>query len=142
MARLRYGRHFSAIARTSASLGIVGRLLTGVAAGLASGTAIAYLIELRFRADPKASMVGARNIGAAITVGALGIGPLIAGGLAQWATSPLTVPYLVFLALGAVCLARMWSVPETGTRNRQAQTMNQQNSSSAVPTTATPHAPG
>ena len=31
---------------------LVGRLLTGVAAGLAAGTAITYLVELRLRADP------------------------------------------------------------------------------------------
>ena len=38
----------------------IGRLVTGVAVGLAAGTAITYLIELRLRADPKASMVWAR----------------------------------------------------------------------------------
>jgi predicted MFS family arabinose efflux permease len=108
---------------------ITGRLLTGVAAGLASGTAIAYLIELRLRADPKASMAGARNIGAAITVGALGIGPLIAGGLAQWASWPLTLPYLVFLALGVAGLVGLWFVPETGTRNQQPQTVDNQKGS-------------
>jgi hypothetical protein len=90
------------------------RLLTGVGAGLAAGTAITYLIELRLRADPHASMARARNIGTSITVGALGIGPLIAGCLAQWGRWPLTLPYLVFLALGAVGLAGLWFVPETG----------------------------
>ena len=34
---------------------LIGRLLTGVAIGLAAGVAIAYLIELRLRADPNAS---------------------------------------------------------------------------------------
>ena len=100
----------------------IGRLLTGVAAGLAAGTAITYLIELRLRADPKASMVRARNIGTSITVGALGVGPLIAGCLAQWARWPLTLPYLVFLGLGGVGLASLWLVPETGTSTPQATT--------------------
>jgi MFS family permease len=99
---------------------LIGRLITGVAVGLAAGTAITYLIELRLRADPKASAAGARTIGTAVTVGALGIGPLIAGCLAQWATQPLTVPYLVFIALGAVALAGLWSAPETGTPTRAA----------------------
>jgi predicted MFS family arabinose efflux permease len=94
---------------------IIGRLLTGVAVGLAAGTAIAYLIELRLRADPMASMVGARNIGTSVTVGALGVGPLISGSLAEWVGWPLTVPYLVFLGLGAVGIVRLWFVPETGT---------------------------
>ena len=40
---------------------LVGRLITGVAVGLAAGTAITYLIELRARADPGASPVRARN---------------------------------------------------------------------------------
>jgi MFS family permease len=109
----------------------IGRLLTGVAAGLAAGTAITYLIELRLRADPKASMVRPRTIGTAITVGALGVGPLIAGCLAQWARWPLTLPYLVFLALGGVGLAGLCFVPETGTPAPRATTAKQ-------PTTARP----
>jgi hypothetical protein len=93
---------------------LIGRLITGVSVGLAAGTAITYLIELRLRADPKASPVPARTIGTSLTVGALGIGPLIAGCLAQWVAQPLTVPYLVFLALGVVALIGLWSAPETG----------------------------
>jgi MFS family permease len=117
---------------------LVGRLLTGVAAGLAAGTAIAYLIELRLRADPKASMVRARSIGTSITVGALGFGPLVAGCLAQWASWPLTLPYLVFLGLGAVGLAGLWFVPETGTPAPRANTPKQPTSarSSRLPVPA------
>src|ERR1017187_4806771 len=40
---------------------LIGRLLTGVAVGLGAGTAITYLIELRLRADPNASMARARD---------------------------------------------------------------------------------
>src|ERR1700733_1863342 len=70
---------------------LAGRLLTGVAVGLASGTAITYLIELGVRKDPgPAAAVRARNIGTAVNVGALGIGPLVAGCLAEWVRSPLT----------------------------------------------------
>ena len=54
---------------------LVGRLITGVAVGLAAGTAITYLIELRLRADPKASPVRARTIGTSVNVGALGHRP-------------------------------------------------------------------
>ena len=93
---------------------LTGRLVTGVAVGLAAGTAITYLIELRLRADPKASAARARTIGTSVTVGALGVGPLIAGCLAQWVSYPLTVPYLVFVALGAVALAGLRAAPETG----------------------------
>jgi hypothetical protein len=94
---------------------LVGRLTTGVAVGLVAGTAITYLIELRVRQDPNASVLRARNIGTAVNVGALGIGPLIAGALAEWVSFPLTVPYLVFIALGAIALIGLTAAPETGT---------------------------
>ena len=48
-------------------------------------------------------------------MGALGIGPLLAGCLAQWAPYPLTLPYLVMVALGAVALIGVAAAPETGT---------------------------
>jgi hypothetical protein len=93
---------------------LVGRLITGVAVGLAAGTAITYLIELRVREDPNASVVRARNIGTAVNVGALGVGPLVAGCLAEWARLPLTLPYLLWVALGAVALIGLAAAPETG----------------------------
>jgi len=103
---------------------LIGRLLAGMSAGLAAGTAITYLIELRLRADPNASPLGARNIGTSVNVGALGVGPLIAGFLAQWAKWPLTVPYLVWVAFGAVALLSLWFVPETGTLTPRAIATN------------------
>jgi predicted MFS family arabinose efflux permease len=93
---------------------LIGRLLTGVSVGLAAGTAIVYLIELQVRADPKASVVRARTIGTSVNVGALGVGPLVAGSLAQWARWPLTLSYLVFVVLGAVALIGLAVAPETG----------------------------
>src|SRR5258706_9801615 len=63
---------------------LIGRLLTGASVGLAAGIALTYLIELRLRADPSASVARARIIGTSVNVGALGIGPLVAGCLAQW----------------------------------------------------------
>ena len=94
---------------------LIGRLITGLSVGLAAGIAITYLIELRLRANPKASVVRAQTIGTSLTVGGLGIGALIGGLLAQWGKLQLTLPYLVFVALGAVALAGLWFVPETGT---------------------------
>jgi hypothetical protein len=92
---------------------LLGRLLTGVAVGLAAGTAITYLIELWLRSDPNASPVAPRTIGTSVNVGALGIGPLVAGCLAAWVIRPLTVPYLVWITLGAVALAGLAAAPET-----------------------------
>lgn len=93
---------------------LIGRLVTGVAVGLAAGTAIAYLIELRTLEDPGASPIAARNVGTAVNVGALGIGPLVAGCLAEWVQSPLLVPYLLVIALGAIALVALIGIPETG----------------------------
>jgi MFS family permease len=94
---------------------LIGRLITGVAVGLAAGTAIVYLIELRARTNPGGSPARAQTIGTAVTVGALGVGPLVAGCLAEWVKSPLTVPYLLFVALGAIALLGLAAAPETGT---------------------------
>lgn len=94
---------------------LIGRLMTGVAVGLVAGIAITYLIELAVREDPS-SMIRARNIGTAVNVGALGIGPLAAGCLAAWVAHPLTLPYLLFVVLGAVALIGLLRTPETGTR--------------------------
>jgi len=104
---------------------LIGRLLTGVAIGLAAGVAIPYLIELRACSHPSASAAYARNIGVAVNVGALGLGPLVAGILAQWAPQPLTVPYLLFVALGAVALFGVAAAPETGASTPRAATDNQ-----------------
>ena len=93
---------------------LLGRLLTGVAVGLVAGTATTYLIELRVRQDPNGSIIRARNIGTSVNVGALGLGPLVAGVLAQWVRGPLSVPYLLFVALGAVALIGLAGAPETG----------------------------
>jgi predicted MFS family arabinose efflux permease len=120
---------------------LIGRLLTGVAVGLAAGTAIVYLIELRVRSDPKASVVRARTIGTSVNVGALGIGPLVGGCLAQWAKWPLTLPYLVFGALGAVALVGLATAPETGApapreRSRTQPTESRRSARLPVPAAA------
>lgn len=98
----------------------VGRVLAGVAIGLAAGTATTYLIELRARDDPNQSVVRARTIGTSVNVGALGIGPLIGGLLAQWTERPLTLPYIVFVVLGAIALLGLAAAPETGAPSRHA----------------------
>ena len=115
---------------------LIGRVVTGVAVGLAAGTAITYLVELRLRADPKASPVRARTIGTSVTVGALGVGPLIAGCLAQWVPLPLTVPYLVFVALGR----SRWSA--CGPRRRRARQPGQRQRRKAGRFAAQGQAPG
>jgi MFS family permease len=93
---------------------LIGCLLTGVSVGLAAGTAITYLIELRLRADPNVLAGRARTIGTSVNVGALGVGPLIAGCRGQWVNQPLPVSYLLFVGLGAVALTVLRAAPEAG----------------------------
>jgi MFS family permease len=102
---------------------LIGRVL-GVAIGLAAGVAIPYLIELRARTHPNVSVGYARNVGTAVNVGGLGLGPLVAGILAQWAPHPLTLPYLLFIVLGAVALIGVAAAPETGTPSPGASTQS------------------
>jgi hypothetical protein len=109
---------------------LIGRLITGVAVGLAAGTAFVYLIELRARAHPNVSPTRAQAIGSAVTVGGLGIGPLIAGCLAQWVKHPLTLPYLAFVAFGAIALIGLAGAPETSTPTPPASAADQASSSS------------
>jgi Sugar (and other) transporter len=100
---------------------LIGRLCTGFAVGLVAGTAFTYLIELRLRQGANANLARARNIGTAINVGALGIGPFVAGCLAEWVRKPLVLPYLLWIALGALALVALTSAPETGKRIQDAQ---------------------
>jgi hypothetical protein len=100
---------------------LVGRVLSGVSVGLAAGTAVTYLIELRLRDDPSGSVVRARTIGTSVNIGALGAGPLVAGVLAEWTSMPLTLPYVLFIGLGALALLGLATVPETGTPSAHAK---------------------
>ena len=104
---------------------LIGRFITGVGVGLAAGTAVVYLIELRARANRGGSPIGAQTIGTAVTVGGLGVGPLIAGCLAEWAGSPLTLSYLIFVALGAIALIGLAVSPETSPPARPASPTSQ-----------------
>jgi MFS family permease len=121
---------------------LVGRFITGLAVGLAAGTAITYMIELRAREKPNASVTRARNIGTAVNVGALGIGPLIAGFLAEWVGSPLTVPYLLWVALGAIALLGLATAPETGTPRTAASAPPPASEASGSPRSARLLVPG
>jgi hypothetical protein len=100
---------------------LVGRVLSGVSVGLAAGTATTYLVELRLRDDPNASAVRARTIGTSVNIGGLGVGPLVAGVLAEWTSLPLTLPYVLFIGLGAFALLGLAAAPETGTPNSHAK---------------------
>ena len=95
---------------------LMARVLTGVSIGLTQSTATAYLSELHARHRPEASGARAQVTATTVNMGGLGVGALIAGGLAQWVGDPLTISYLVFLVLSCVALIAVALSPETRER--------------------------
>ncbi len=91
-----------------------GRLLTGVVSGTVFTIGTAWVKELSDGSDPG---VGARRASVALTAG-FGVGPLVAGLLAQWAPGPVMLPYLVHLLLTVLALALLPRAPETRTQAR------------------------
>jgi MFS family permease len=87
----------------------VGRVLSGLSAGIVTGTATAAIIEL---APPKRRR-HAPLVATAANIGGLGCGPLLAGVLAQYAPAPTRTPFVVDLALIAVAALLVLLLPET-----------------------------
>lgn len=73
----------------------VGRALSGLAIGLASGAATAWITELMPNQDKARASVVATGANFA----GLAVGPLLAGLLAQYVPAPLRLPHVVYLAL-------------------------------------------
>jgi len=86
----------------------VGRLLSGVSAGVFTGVATATLIDLA----PEDGRARAGLLAAAVNVLGLGLGPVVAGALADHAPYPLVLPYLVHVALVALVAVGLAMVPE------------------------------
>ncbi|MDI2124817.1 MFS transporter [Yinghuangia seranimata] len=91
-----------------------GRLLSGLSAGLFTGAATAYVIELA----PHGGGSRATFVATAANMGGLGCGPLLAGLLAQYARWPLYLPFIVHLGMLACSAAALLWLPET-VRDRQ-----------------------
>ncbi|GEC07975.1 putative multi-drug efflux transporter [Streptomyces spinoverrucosus] len=86
-----------------------GRLLSGLSAGLFTGAATAYVMELA----PDGGASRATFVATAANMGGLGCGPLLAGVLAQYAPWPLYLPFAVHLALVAGSVAGLLRIRET-----------------------------
>ncbi|MCQ8187345.1 MFS transporter [Streptomyces rugosispiralis] len=86
-----------------------GRTLSGLSAGLATGTATVTVIELA----PERRRRGATLLATAANLGGLGLGPLLAGVLAEYAPAPLKLVFVVDLVLVAVGAAVVLALPET-----------------------------
>jgi MFS family permease len=92
---------------------VVARVVNGLSIGVITATATAYLAELHVHGRPDASGRRAEIVATAANLGGIGVGPLVAGVLAQWVADPLTIPYLVFAALLVVAMIGLLAVPET-----------------------------
>ena len=87
----------------------VGRVLSGISAGLVTGTATAALTDTYSGSSARhASMVAT-----AANMGGLGLGPLIAGLFAEFGPDPTVLVFEVYLALLAVAATGLVLVPET-----------------------------
>ncbi|HZQ31059.1 MAG TPA: MFS transporter [Mycobacterium sp.] len=91
---------------------LLGRLLSGVSAGIATGTATAAVIE----AAPRNWRTRAAAIATVANIGGLGLGPLLAGVLMQFAPEPLNLAFLVHILLMGLAAASVVVVPETSPR--------------------------
>lgn len=92
---------------------LVARVVSGIAVGLATATATAYLTELHAAGKPGASRRHAQLVATAANLGGIGFGPLAAGLLAQYAPAPLQLSYLVFAAALIALSLLLYLVPET-----------------------------
>ncbi|PWD41821.1 MFS transporter [Gordonia paraffinivorans] len=88
---------------------LIGRVISGMSAGIYAGAATTAIIELA----PPSWRGRAPAVATAANIGGLGLGPLIAGVLAQYAPAPLHTPFAVDLALLALAFAGIWRLTET-----------------------------
>ena len=88
---------------------IAARVVSGLSAGLMTGTATAALTEL----IPASAARRASLVATAANMGGLGLGPLVAGLLAQYAPDPTTLVFEVYLAVLAAAALLLLLVPET-----------------------------
>ncbi|WP_306661080.1 MFS transporter [Mycolicibacterium fortuitum] len=93
----------------SVPLLLIGRVLSGLSAGLFTGTATAAVIE----AAPHAWKTRAAAVATVANIGGLGAGPLLAGLLVQYAPQPLQLPFLVHIGLALLAGIAVFVVPET-----------------------------
>jgi MFS family permease len=86
-----------------------GRVVSGLSAGIFTGTATAALVDLA----PGERRRLASFVAVIVNLGGLGLGTLLAGLLADYCRSPLRLPFLVDLALLVPAALGLLLVPET-----------------------------
>ena len=97
------------LAASSIGLLIVARVVSGMAAGFATGTATAALAELQPRGDHQAAAV----VASGSNMTGLGLGPLVAGLFAEYAAMPTHSVFWAYLGACALALAALAAIPET-----------------------------
>jgi len=88
---------------------MLARLLSGVSAGIFTGTATVAVIELAPAAWRKHATLAAT----ASNMLGLGSGPLLSGVLVELLPHPMQTPYVVHLLLVVLAMLGVWSAPET-----------------------------
>jgi MFS family permease len=91
---------------------LVGRVLSGLSAGIFTGTATAAIVE----AAPADQRDRATAIATVANIGGLGAGPLLAGALVQYAPVPLKLPFIVHIVLVVLVIGAVLLAPETSAR--------------------------
>ncbi|BBZ77256.1 MFS transporter [Mycolicibacterium anyangense] len=91
---------------------LVGRVLSGLSAGLFTGTGTAAIIE----AAPPSWRDRAPAVATVANIGGLGAGPVLAGVLAQYAPAPLHLTFIVHIVLATLAAIAVLIVPETSSR--------------------------
>jgi MFS family permease len=87
----------------------VGRVVSGLSAGIFTGTATATLVDLA----PGGRRRLASIVAVVVNLGGLGLGTLLAGLLADYCTSPLRFPFIVDLGLLVPAVVGVLVTPET-----------------------------
>lgn len=88
---------------------LIGRVLSGLSAGIVVGTATVTLVEM----VPEKWRPQAPAVATAANIGGLGLGPLVAGLLVQYLPQPLHLTFAVDIVLLAVAALLVVLTPET-----------------------------
>lgn len=88
---------------------LAGRALSGLSAGIVTGTGTAALVDLA----PAGRQTLASGVATAANLGGLGCGALLAGVVAALAAAPLRLPFWADLALLAPAFVAVTRLPET-----------------------------
>jgi MFS family permease len=91
---------------------LLARFVSGLGIGMLTATATAHMAELFRRSGRSGSRLPA-VVATVANIGGIGIGPLVAGLLADFSPEPLIAPYLVFLFLMVTGSLVIVAVPET-----------------------------